>query len=226
MVTAVSLLDRQSLFTDSTPEHNRGENRVTLNGLTWQAYQQILEALPQSRASRLTYDHGTLEITMPLETHEYASELISLFIRILAVEMGLRLKSMRSTTINRQAFNRGAEPDCAYYIQNQSKVAGKIVDFTQDPPPDLVVEVDITHTDIDKNRIYASFGVPEFWRYNGKELKIYQLQQQNVYIECDRSPTFNWIDKEYLYRFLEEAKEDEVAAEIRFRAFVRNQKLV
>jgi hypothetical protein len=33
-----------------------GEKRVTLHGLTWQAYQQVLHALPQSRAARLTYD--------------------------------------------------------------------------------------------------------------------------------------------------------------------------
>ena len=131
MVTPVSLLDQRSQINNPTPDNNLGEKRVTLNGLTWQAYQQILNALPQSRASRLAYDHGTLEITMPLESHESASEIIGLFIRILAVEMGLRLKSMRSTTINRQDLDRGAEPDCAYYIQNQSKVAGKTIDFTR-----------------------------------------------------------------------------------------------
>jgi Uma2 family endonuclease len=196
------------------------EKRVTLDGITWESYQQILHALPQKRTSHLTYDCGTLEITMPLESHEWASELIGLFIRILTVEMGLKLKSLRSTTINRQDLDRGAEPDCAYYIQNQAKVAGKTIDFTQDPPPDLVVEVDITHTDIDKNRIYASMGVPEFWRYNSRELKIYKLEQ-NTYLECDRSPTFDWIDKEYLYRFLEDAQEDEVEAEIRFRSYVK-----
>jgi Uma2 family endonuclease len=196
------------------------EKRVTLDGITWESYQQILHALPQKRTSHLTYDCGTLEITMPLESHEWASELIGLFIRILTVEMGLKLKSLRSTTINRQDLDRGAEPDCAYYIQNQARVAGKTIDFTQDPPPDLVVEVDITHTDIDKNRIYASMGVPEFWRYNGRELKIYKLEQ-NTYLECDRSPTFDWIDKEYLYRFLEDAQEDEVEAEIRFRSYVK-----
>ena len=38
-----------------------GEKRVTLRGLTWQGYQQILHALPESRAARLTYDHGILE---------------------------------------------------------------------------------------------------------------------------------------------------------------------
>ncbi|MEB3336440.1 MAG: Uma2 family endonuclease [Leptolyngbyaceae bacterium] len=197
-----------------------GEKRVTLRGLTWQAYQQILHALPQSRGARLTYDRGTLEIAMPLENHEYASELIGLFIRILVGAMGLKLKSMRSTTLDREDLDRGAEPDNAYYIQNQPQVAGRTVNLIQDPPPDLVVEVDITHTDIDKNRLYAAMGVPEFWRYNGQEWRIYQLQGE-AYQECDRSPTFPWVEKEYLYAFLEQAQQDEIEAEGTFREFVR-----
>lgn len=212
----------------STPQFSnvvkQGENRVALRGISWLVYQQILNDLPQSRAARLTYDRGILEITMPLETHEYSSELIGLFIRIFSLEMGLKLKSMRSTTINRPDLERGVEPDCAYYIQNQPKVAGRTVDFMQDPPPDLVVEVDITHTDIDKNKLYASLGVPEFWRFNGEELRIYvlqKIQQKSKYIECDRSPTFPLFQKEQLYHFLLEAEQDENAAESKFRAMVK-----
>lgn len=197
-----------------------GEQRVPLYGLTWQAYQQILQALPQSRGARLTYDRGVLEITMPLEDHEYASELIGLFIRILVGEMGLKLKSLRSTTLNRADLERGAEPDNAYYIQNQPLVAGRPVDLTRDPPPDLVVEVDITHTDIDKNQLYAALGVLEFWRYNGQEWQIFQLQN-GIYQRCDRSPLFPWVEKTYLYDFLEQAQQDEISAEQVFREFVR-----
>jgi hypothetical protein len=43
-----------------------GEQRVVIRSLSWDAYLQILDALPQSRGSRLTYDDGTLEITVPL----------------------------------------------------------------------------------------------------------------------------------------------------------------
>jgi Uma2 family endonuclease len=199
-----------------------GEKRVTLRDLTWQAYQQILHALPQTRAARLTYDRGTLEITMPLEDHKFALRLIELFVRILVVEIGMKIKTMGSTTMDREELERGSEPDCAYYIQNQPKVAGRHVNFAADPPPDLVVEVDITHTDINKNRLYASMGVPEFWRYNGREWRIYQLQGES-YTERDRSPTFSWVEKEELYRFLEQAQQDEVEAETTFRARVREQ---
>ncbi len=199
-----------------------GEKRVTLRGLTWQAYQQILHALPQNRGTRFTYDQGILEITMPLEDHEFALRLIELFIRILVLEMGLKIKTMGSTTIGYEKLNRGAEPDCAYYIQNQPKVAGRKVNFASDPPPDLIVEVDITHTDIDKNQLYSAMGVPEFWRYNGQEWRIYQLRD-NQYQECDRSPTFTWVEKEDLYQFLDQAQLDEIKAELNFRAYVREQ---
>lgn len=199
-----------------------GEKRVALSGITWQGYQQILVALPQTRAARLIYDQGTLEITMPLEDHEFASELIGLFIRILAAEMGLKLKSLRSTTLDRADLERGAEPDNAYYIQHQPQVAGRTVDLAQDPPPDLVVEVDITHTDLDKNRLYAALGVPEFWRYDGQEWRIYQLQESN-YRPCDFSPTFPLVAKADLYDFLAQAQQDEIAAEQAFRALVRTK---
>lgn len=200
-----------------------GENRVSVSGLTWSAYQQILHALPNSRAIRLTYDHGTLEITMPLEDHEFALRLIERFIVILVAAMGMKIKTMGSTTMDRQDLDRGSEPDCVYYIQNQAVVAGRKVDFSQDPPPDLVVEVDITNTDIAKDRLYASMGVPEFWRYNGQVWRIFQLQGE-AYQELDRSPTFNQINKEDLYQFLEQAQQDEIEAEKNFRALV-NQKL-
>jgi Uma2 family endonuclease len=220
MVLTISPPEVQPLTSTVIAVTRQGENRVALRGISWLSYQQILHALPDSRAARLTYDRGTLEITMPLQTHEFSRALIEVFIRVLVMEMELKLKTMGSTTMDYPDLERGAEPDSAFYIQNQSKVAGKIVDFSQDPPPDLAVEVDITHTDIDKNRLYASMGVPEFWRFNGQELKIYTLQEAQ-YIECDRSPTFTWMQKEYLYNFLEEAQQDEIAAEVKFRAFVK-----
>ena len=128
---------------------------------------------------------------------------------------------MRSTTLDRADLDKGAEPDNAYYIQNQPKVAGKTVDLTTDPPPDIVVEVDITHTDIDKNRLYASLGVPEFWRFDGEVWRIYCLVN-DVYEETETSPTFRFVEKDNLYRFLEKAQQDEVEAEMNLRSWIRD----
>ena len=199
-----------------------GEKRVAFHGLTWVQYQQMLGALPQTRAARLTYSLGTLEISMPLEDHEQTNGIIGLFIRTLVIELGLKLKSLWSTTLEREDLDRGAEPDNAYYIQNRDKVAGKTVDLQRDPPPDLVVEVDISRTDIDKNRLYAAMGVPEFWRFDGRFLRIYQLEGDR-YAESETSLTFPFIQKQDLYNFIDEARIDEVEAEINLRAWVQQK---
>lgn len=200
-----------------------GEQRVVLRDISWEGYLQILAALPESRGSRLTYDDGVLEITVPLEKHEFSGRLIERFICTLVEVMGLRIKTMGSTTMNYPRLKKSAEPDNAYYIQNQPLVKGREVDFSQDPPPDLVVEVDITHTDIAKNQFYASIGVPEFWRFNGKIWRIYQLRE-GAYIEVEASPTFPQVPKERLYAFLEEAQEDEIAAMQSLRAWWTGQR--
>ena len=196
------------------------EQRVVFCHLTWQAYEQILQALGEHRSSRLTFDCGTLEITMPLEEHEFLRTMIGLFIRILVEETGRKLKTMGSTTLNYPNLDRGAEPDEAYYIPNQALVAGRKVDLRRDPPPDLVVEVDITHTDIDKLNLYASMGVPEFWRYNGQVLQIYQLQAQQ-YTEIENSLIFPDVPKVRLYEFLVQCQNDEVQASKALRAWVQ-----
>ncbi|MEM8641000.1 MAG: Uma2 family endonuclease [Cyanobacteria bacterium P01_G01_bin.54] len=195
-----------------------GEQRVVFRGLSWQAYLTILDALPPARGSRLTYDDGTLEITVPLEDHEFAGRLIERFIIVLVELLGLPLKTMGSTTLLYPGLRKGAEPDNAYYFQNQPLVKGRNVDFANDPPPDLVVEVDITHTDIAKNQFYASLGVPEFWRFDGQVWRIYVLEV-GVYVEVEQSPTFPGVPKERLYGFLAEAKEDEIGAMRALRAW-------
>lgn len=197
-----------------------GEQRVVLRSLTWQSFLAMRQSLSPDRNTRLTYSEGTLEITMPLEIHEFSAWLIGRFIYILASELGMDLKTMGSTTLDREMLDRSSEPDAAYYIQNQPLVAGRDVNLETDPPPDLVVEVDITHTDIDKLRLYAAMGVPEFWRYNGENWRIYQLQG-NSYREVEHSPTFSQVPKAKLYEFLATARVSEMQADRELRAWVR-----
>jgi Uma2 family endonuclease len=205
-----------------------GEKRLLLHSLTWQRYQTLRETLCRDRGARsqenrnvrFTYLQGKLEVTMPLEVHEFSARLIELFIRVLVVERGLKVKTMGSTTLDREALERSAEPDNAYYIQHQPVVAGRDVDLDLDPPPDLIVEVDITHTDIDKLALYAAMKVPEFWRYNGEVWRIYALRDSS-YQEVDASPTFPQVPKVKLYEFLATARQDEVEAEVAWRQWVR-----
>jgi Uma2 family endonuclease len=196
------------------------EQRLTLNNVSWETYEKLLDAFGEHRAVRLHYDEGMLEFMVPLEAHENPNEVMGAFITTLVIESGLNMKSMASTTLKRSVLQKGAEPDKCYYIQNEALVRGKTVDLEQDPPPDLVVEIDITHADIDKNQLYAKLGVPEFWRYNGRVLTIYQLRQ-GEYQEVEFSPTFPWVAKKRLYEFLSQCKTQGEAQAIReFRDWV------
>jgi Uma2 family endonuclease len=199
-----------------------GEKRLTFRNLDWSAFKQIQSLLAERTRARFSYDNGVLEITMPLEGHERSARLIELFIRVLVVEMGMKIKTMGSTTLDREDLLKSAEPDNGYYIQNYERVADHEIDLNVDPAPDLVVEVDITHTDLNKNKLYASLGVQEFWRFNGRVWQILELVD-GAYVECDRTSTFPLVEKTDLYQFLEVALRDEALAEVNFRQWVRQQ---
>ncbi|PSB25305.1 Uma2 family endonuclease [Stenomitos frigidus] len=199
-----------------------GEKRIAFRDLDWQSFKQIQQLLTERTRARFIYDDGVLEITTSLERHERYARLIERFILILVVELGMKLKTMGSTTLDREDLLKSAEPDNGYYIQNYALVADHEINLERDPAPDLVVEVDITHTDINKNRLYASMGVSEFWRFNGQEWKILCLVD-GVYVERDRSPTFPLVAKTDLYQFLEAALLDEVSAEVNFRQWMKQQ---
>lgn len=192
--------------------------------MNWEGYQTICTALGDHRSAQLTYYNGILEIMTPLEAHENASGLIGQFIEILTEELNLTIKTVGSTTLTRPGLSAGAEPDQGYYIAHEPLVRGKVVDLSVDPPPDLVVEVDITHTDIDKNTLYAELGVPELWRYNGQRLTIYMLQNGHYQV-VESSPTFPDVPIERLYKFLSCcAQYGETQAKRDLRAWMRGNR--
>ncbi|MEM9089406.1 MAG: Uma2 family endonuclease [Cyanobacteria bacterium P01_F01_bin.53] len=212
----------ETMYLLEAPTKPIGEKRVTFYDLEWSAFKQIQQLLTERTRARFTYDNGVLEITMPLESHERFARLIERFILILVVETGLMVKTMGSTTLDREDLLKSAEPDDGYYIQNFELVADHTIDLATDPPPDLVVEVDITNTDIKKDLLYAGMGVPEFWRFDGREWMILCLEE-GAYVEREQSPTFPIVEKADLYQFLEAALLNEVSAEINFRQWVRQQ---
>jgi hypothetical protein len=46
----------------------------------------------------------------------------------------------------------------------------------RDLPPDLVVEIHMTHSTLAKLTLYAQFGVPEVWRHDDGRMEILTLE--------------------------------------------------
>lgn len=197
-------------------------DRVLLQDISWQTYQSLVQDFENQPALRLTYDRGLLEIRMPLDPHETYKKLLGRLVEALTEELGIEIRSLGSRTCDREDLARGLEPDQCYYIQNEALVWNKEqIDLTQDPPPDLAIEIDITSSSIDRLAIYANLQVPEVWRYDGQTLTIYQLQDQQYQV-CDRSKAFPLITREAIERFLAQRQTTKENALVRsFREWVR-----
>jgi Uma2 family endonuclease len=198
--------------------------RLLLHDVTWRDYDTLLHAL-EGHHLRTTYDRGSLEIITLSPEHEGDKNLVRRFIEVLAEECNLSMKNLGSTTQRREDLDRGLEPDECYYFQNWQRMRGKKrLDLTTDPPPDLVVEIDITQSSLDRMKIYAALGVSEVWRFDGVTLRIYRLNAERSYAECDSSPTFPALPVKELPRFVRQAETDDDITVLRaIRAWVREQ---
>lgn len=186
----------------STP----AEQRTVLENISWETFETILKEIGDNRGSRLAYDEGTLEIMTPLLEHENPKIQFDRLVFALAEKLNTEIKSAGSTTLKLKVVKKGIEPDNCYYIQNESAVRGMVeLDLETAPPPDLAIEIDITSSSVNKFGIYASLGVPELWRYDGRILKFYQLVESE-YIECEFSIAFTFLSATDMTRFVEQSK--------------------
>ena len=208
----------------ATPEI--AEQRVILSNVSWQTFEQLLKELGDNRATRLAYNEGLLEIMTPLGPHENNNRFIESLIGVIADELNLNLKKFGSLTMKREKKLKGAEPDSCYYLQNELLVRSKQeIDLDNEPPPDLVLEIDITSGSLDKKPIYAAIGVPELWRYDGNRLEVFVLEPlKRNYLSVSQSPTFPWMPLDVIHRFIRQSLVDGETATLRaFRTWVREQ---
>ena len=153
------------------------EHRVILHNTSWVTYERLLKERGESRVPRFAYDRGELEIMSPSTEYESIAYYIGLLVALFAEEAGVDLYGAGSTTFDREDLERGFEPDACFYVRNAERVRGKPrIDLSLDPPPDLVIVVDITSPSLDKFPIYARAGIPEIWRHDGERLAIFELR--------------------------------------------------
>jgi Uma2 family endonuclease len=198
---------------------------LLLHEVSWEEYEAILALLPDNPRFRLSYDQGTLQIMTLSPRHERLKSLFAHLLAVLTEELGLNLVGLGSTTFRRAAAARGTEPDDCYYIQQAERMAGlDTIDLTTDPPPDLVVEVDISHPSLDKFPIYASLRVPEVWRHNGDTLQFFRLTGER-YTQTPASGLFPFLPAEVLAGFVQQGLASGIIPMVRaFRSWVRTHR--
>ncbi|WP_016949651.1 Uma2 family endonuclease [Anabaena sp. PCC 7108] len=196
---------------------------VHLSGISWHTYESLLNELSTSRRLRLTYYRGNLEIMVPSPEHERYKKIVGRFVETLAEELELDIDPLGSTTFKRPEIS-GGEPDECFYIKNVKFIQGKTrINLQQDPPPDLVVEIDITSSSKDRFAVYAEMGVPEIWRYDGNVFTI-NILEDGKYIVVDESLAFPNLPLTEISSFLKNAGSKKYLELVReFRDWVRTQ---
>lgn len=151
------------------------ETRMVLENVPWDTYVSLAE---QRRGSipRMTYDDGVLEMMSPKREHENIGRLVGRMIETYSELKDIEIISVASVTVKRPELSKAFEADESYYVTHAAQLLGrKELDFDVDPPPDLVVEVEITSSAIKKMLLFAAMNVLEIWRHDGVLLTMFRL---------------------------------------------------
>ncbi len=195
------------------------EQRVVLNHVSWETYERLLADHIDASSPRFTYDQGVLEIMSPSFEHENLNEVLTMVGDMVAEEWGVEFMKAGSTTFRRRERGRGVEPASCFYIQNVERIRGKReINLTIDPPPDLVIEIEIASPAVSKLPIYTSFGVPEIWLTDGQGVRILRLAA-GEYKRSEQSEVLPPLTVSVLSDFLEQSK---TLKPLAWRKMVRN----
>ena len=179
------------------------EQKVILQNISWETYERLLAEHQENSGTHFVFDNGRLEIMVLSSKHEKLSRTMAVLVEVLAEELGIDIANFGSTTFKNQALERGFEPDSSFYIQNEERVAGKEeLDLTVDPPPDLIIEVDITSPSLNWFPIFAVFGVSEVWCYQNGQVTFYKLEADK-YVETKASIAFSNVTSDLITKLVE-----------------------
>jgi Uma2 family endonuclease len=199
---------------------------LRLSGVDWKTYSRLLSIFGDRRDVRMTYDRGELEIMSPLFEHDDDSRFLGRLVTVLTEELGLPLRAGGSTTMRRRLKCRGLEADECFWISNAYRMAGRRrLNLRTDPPPDLALEVDVTHGSLQRLPIFAALKVPEVWRLKSDVLIFHVLGADGRYATATHSKAFPQVTPADLLGFVKQARQagDSNPVVGQFRTWIRQR---
>ncbi len=158
---------------------------------TWQDYQSLCEQRGDGSIPRLKYRNGEVLLMSPLPVHGRDANLIADVVKALLDHDGREYDAFTPVTMTLPEES-GIEPDYCFYIDHWQAISGKKrIDWQNDPPPDLVIEIDVTsYSDLQD---YLPYCVPEVWLCKNQQTLIYQLQDATYQLQTHSRyfPDFN-----------------------------------
>jgi Uma2 family endonuclease len=181
----------------------RNGEAVRLADLDWAAFQAFLQAGEGIRL-RYVYTAGSLEIMPTSRTHEIIICLLSRLVEVWAMVRRIPFAFGGTMDFTREDLQRGISPDGCYWIASEPLVRGRLeLDFRQDPPPDLMLEAEVSQTILARLPVLAALGVPEVWRCAGSTIRVGLRQPDGQYQWGDQSQALPGFPLAEAVRFLQ-----------------------
>jgi Uma2 family endonuclease len=149
----------------ATAEAERGVDQWVSLPALWEDYEGLLCTRGERNRPRYIFVDGRLTVVSPGAHHEFWKTRLGALLETLLVELGIDFHAAGGVTLLTTVRPRtGVEADETYYLTHIDRIVGKKeLVMGQDPPPDLVVEVVVSHPEHDAVAAYRTFGVREVW---------------------------------------------------------------
>ncbi len=184
---------------EALPSAAHVDQRVHLQGMSWQVYEALLAWRGESSAIRMTYLEGVLELMTPSIDHEGLKKRLARLVEAWADETGAPLEGFGSWTIKDPSVERGAEPDECYILGDPRGRSA----------PDVAIEVVWTGGGISKLEVYRKLRVREVWIWQAGRLHFHLLRGE-TYVVSARSELLPAFDPALACRCM--AAESQIAA--------------
>ena len=207
----------------ATPKRTLDGDRWVQFPATWETYQSLCESRGEKSRPRYFYFDGKMTAVSPGLPHEGAGARLGGLIEDILVGLRIKAYPLGSVTLWRSALPRGgAEADETYYLSNVDRIRGKKkLVMGEDPAPDLVVEIVVSHPPDDALECYRLFGVREVWVVEDDELSILVLSANGRYEPSSTSACFPFLSApEIAFWTFRQDIDDEIELRFQFRAWV------
>jgi Uma2 family endonuclease len=171
---------------------------------------------------RLKCFEGSVTLVSPGRSHESKGQRVDYLILAVGLELGMKYTGLASTTwmLPFGAGDTAYEADKAYYIQNQGTTK-------RHQPPDLAIEIVVSHSEKKALRAGAFLKIPEMWVLDipKRRLTFYHLavrsHSKGSYRPRPRSRAFPVLTSTEVLERLDDPETDDIAFHENCRAWAR-----
>lgn len=188
---------------------------------------RYLSLVGDRRNPLIKYRDGSLTLVSPSKRHERGADRFDGLIKGVCAVLDIGYQATASTLYRRPGMDHGIEADKTYFLAHEPDVRGidDNIDLTVFPPPDLAVEVAVTHDPRKSVAICRELSVPEVWVYRPRRrtLEFLHLDPQGQYVPATSSLAFPFLSPADVLPWVEStADESDNAWESRLRTWVRD----